>query len=46
MGIKDTIKFRPHKIEAVNYKILEYPFLNLGTNIKTIEENLAKKNLD
>jgi len=40
--IKDTIKFRPHKIEAVNYKILEYPFLQLGTNMKAITKDLAK----
>ena len=40
--IRDTVQFRPHKIAALNYTILEYPFLNLDANIRTIEKNLAK----
>jgi len=41
--IQDTIRFEPHRINALKYKILEYPYLQLGNKEKLFKETFAKK---
>jgi hypothetical protein len=40
--IQDTIQFKPHNIAELEYKILEYPFLNLNSSLSLIEKKLIQ----